>query len=81
MIEISSCILDLLCLVRLTYLPVAQFLEWMKGDNDVPRKSKHCQNMLMDPEVGHWQSSLASMRKLSDTLCVEVFPFKLSLHC
>ena len=33
--------------------------------------------MLLDPEVGHWQSSLASVRKLSDTLCVEVFPFKL----
>lgn len=73
--------------LRLALLTTAYVLtcciipDWMKSDDYVPRKSRHCQNVLMDPEVGHWQSSLASVRKLSDTLCVEVFPFKLSLHC
>ena len=33
----------------------------------------------LDHEVGHWQSSLASVRKLSDTLIVEEVPFNLSL--
>lgn len=35
----------------------------------------------LDHEVRHWQSSLASVRKLSDTLIVEEVPFKLSLPC
>lgn len=33
----------------------------------------------LDHELGHWQSSLASVRKLSDTLSVEEISFKLSL--
>ena len=33
----------------------------------------------LDHKLGHWQSSLASVRKLSDTLSVEQISFKLSL--
>ena len=32
-----------------------------------------------DHEAGHWQSSLASVRKLGDTFCIEHVSFRLPL--